>query len=373
VPDHLKHAGASLDAALDAAGSDGAGLAVDEEATLLLLNHGSRITGRIVELSLKGCSISVRDQFVAGIQVRVEAAFKVNGIALRFSGVTEWTEDQKLVGIRFVDVTSRRMDELIEVLAELAADAKAKAAKDAAEAAAAGAGIEDAQQASGETPPEPTAAEGTSHEAAVSPAALPPPIRPLAAVLPIAAKLNPNARMPVSPFPAVRPLEPELTVKRTVAPVPVPLVPVAGPLAEKQPEIAAASQAPAKPSGRDRRTQSRHDVDTSAVIFLVNVGSRVRGRILNLSVGGCRIRTDEKFPVGIYTRVETEFHLEGLPFRLGGVVQAIQDRLHVGIRFLDMSERKRGQLEQLIEEIEELREREKNQEGQAPEQHPPQA
>jgi hypothetical protein len=73
-------------------------------------------------------------------------------------------------------------------------------------------------------------------------------------------------------------------------------------------------------------------------------------------VGGCRIRTDERFPVGIYTRVETEFRLEGLPFRLGGVIQAVHDRDRrlVGIRFLDMSIRKREQLEQLIEEIEEL-------------------
>jgi hypothetical protein len=60
--------------------------------------------------------------------------------------------------------------------------------------------------------------------------------------------------------------------------------------------------------------------------------------------------------VGIYTRVETEFRLEGLPFRLGGVVQAIHDRRTVGIRFLDMSSRKREQVTQLIEDIREMKE-----------------
>jgi c-di-GMP-binding flagellar brake protein YcgR len=99
----------------------------------------------------------------------------------------------------------------------------------------------------------------------------------------------------------------------------------------------------------------REGVDTSAVIHLINVASRLTGRILDLSLGGCRIRTDERFPVGIYTRVETEFRLEGLSFRLGGVIQAIHDRHNVGIRFLDMSSRKREQVEQLIEEIELLR------------------
>jgi hypothetical protein len=106
-----------------------------------------------------------------------------------------------------------------------------------------------------------------------------------------------------------------------------------------------------KPGHRERRWESRQEVDTSAEILLVNVGSRLRGRILDLSVGGCRIHTDDRFPVGIYTRVETEFRLDGLSFRLGGVVQHIHDRKTVGIRFLDLSERKRQQVRDLIAEI----------------------
>jgi hypothetical protein len=112
---------------------------------------------------------------------------------------------------------------------------------------------------------------------------------------------------------------------------------------------------PRKSVGRERRQQNRLDVDTTATILLVNVGSNLKGRILDLSLSGCRIRTDEYFPVGIYTRVETEFRLEGLPFRLGGVVQAIHNRNTVGIRFLDMSQRKREQVLELIGEIEQMR------------------
>jgi c-di-GMP-binding flagellar brake protein YcgR len=110
----------------------------------------------------------------------------------------------------------------------------------------------------------------------------------------------------------------------------------------------------------ERRAQSRHKVDARAAIYLVNTGTVLRGRILDLSLGGCRIRADERFPVGIFRRVETEFRFEGLPFRLGGVTQAIHDRQTVGIRFLDVSDRKREQLLQLIEEIEELRQREES-------------
>jgi len=112
----------------------------------------------------------------------------------------------------------------------------------------------------------------------------------------------------------------------------------------------------AKPDLRDRRETSREAVDTTAMIFLVKIASRLRGRILDLSLTGCRIRTDERFPVGIYTRVESEFRLEGLPFRLGGVIQVIHDRHTVGIRFLDMSSRKREQVKQLMEDIREVKE-----------------
>jgi c-di-GMP-binding flagellar brake protein YcgR len=113
---------------------------------------------------------------------------------------------------------------------------------------------------------------------------------------------------------------------------------------------------PAKSAGRERRMASREQVDTTAVIYLINVGSRLRGRIIDLSLGGCRIRTDDRFPVGIYTRVETEFQLEGLSFRLAGVTQAIHNKYTVGIRFLDMSSRKREQVEQLMAEMQVVKE-----------------
>jgi PilZ domain-containing protein len=113
-------------------------------------------------------------------------------------------------------------------------------------------------------------------------------------------------------------------------------------------------QAAHQPPRHDRRKEPREDVYTSVEILLINVGSRLRGRILDLSLGGCRIRTIERFPVGIYTRVEVGFRMEGLPFRLGGVIQAIHDHKTVGIRFLDVSERKRKEVLELIGEIAEL-------------------
>jgi c-di-GMP-binding flagellar brake protein YcgR len=106
---------------------------------------------------------------------------------------------------------------------------------------------------------------------------------------------------------------------------------------------------------RERRAQPRHELNEYAAIYFINTAAMMRGRILNLSLSGCGIETKERFPVGIYTRVEVGFSVDGLPFRLGGVIQAIHDRRHVGIRFLEMSERNRGRVAELIEDLEEMR------------------
>jgi len=100
-----------------------------------------------------------------------------------------------------------------------------------------------------------------------------------------------------------------------------------------------------------RRAEARLGVDSRVVLHLIDLAANIHGRIVDISLGGCHIRTDTPFPVGIFRRVEIGFRLEGLPFRLGGVTQAVYDRFNVGVRFLDLSERKREQLLQLIEEI----------------------
>jgi c-di-GMP-binding flagellar brake protein YcgR len=249
-------------------------LPVHGEASLLVLKHDCRVPCRVTDLSMGGCRIEALNNFVAGMQERVEVSFTVRGLLFRFHGITRWTDGRRLVGILFVEMTSRRKDELAELLIEVEQENAAKAAEQAFEKAAAG----------GLGPEEFTEEAELAEEA-----------------------------------------EPAQEVRRN-------------------------------PARHERRAQSRRPVDTSAVICLINAGSRLRGRILDLSLGGCRIRTIERFPVGIYTRVEVEFRLEGLPFRLAGVIQAVHDldRFNVGIRFLDVSDRKRGQVERLMEEIEEM-------------------
>ena len=302
---------------------------VDENAQVLLVNHGSTLSCRIVDLSLGGCRIRTNERFQAGVMVRVEVSFKVRGLAFRFSGVSQWTNAKHLVGIRFLDVTSRRREELAEALGEVKEENAAKAAKAAEEQRAA-----EKLAADEEALERLTWVEQKNQ--ALSEAL------PDQAAKPQSAAQDSN-QIEDSEF---VPQSTESSSKDSLSSL------------DAQPEL---GKQPVQPVAaavkQDRRAQARQDVDTSAIIFLVKIASKINGRILDLSLGGCRIHTEDRFPVGIYTRVETEFRLEGLPFRLAGVVQAIHDRQrqNVGIRFLDMSDRKREQLEQLIEEIQEMR------------------
>jgi hypothetical protein len=274
---------------------------VDEEAHLLLVSHGSTITCQVVDFSQGGCCLRTREPFTAGCMVSVEVTFKVHGLAFRFSGTTQWTDGRNLVGIRFVGVPLRRREELDEAIREVAAENAAKAAQQAAEKRAA------------------------EEQAAAQEAA--------------AASVAQQA-------------EEEAQRQTTVEISALAIVDRAHPL----PEALPVSQA--TPNKRDRRVELRKEVDTSAVIDLVKIALQLRGSILDISLSGCRIRTGERFPAGLYTWVETEFRHKGQSFRLGGVVRTIYDQHTVGIHFLYRSSRLREQVKELIEDILEMRKRE---------------
>ena len=264
--------------------------AVDCPATITLLGGVGKIAGRMVDLSRGGCRLATPERMLVGILARVEVQFQLRGLAFRIVGVTAGTRTGKSFAVRFLDLPRRREEELAEVLAEVA-DLTAEP-RVAAESPATASRAQDVVA---------IAAVAAPGSVAILPAA-------------IIQQHAPAISTPIGSAPS-----------------------------------ASASVAP-KAAG-DRRSSSRHAVDTRANLILVKGAIRMAGQILNLSLGGCRVRTDERFSVGIYTRVEAEFFLHGLPFRVGGVSQAILDKNTVGIRFLDMSDRRRDQLTELIAEI----------------------
>jgi PilZ domain len=270
---------------------------VDEDSVVLFVGHGVPQEARLVDLSQEGCRLRTTEPVLARVRLPVEVFFNVDGISFRFRGVLQWSDGHRLIGARFVNIIPQRMVELANIVCGMEKTAAVRA------------------EAVNLLVAEYETSKRTGQEA-------------------IERAVNGNPQLMTEE----QMLLPE--VARAVTPVLM--------VEDAQPE----SQASA---GRERRQQSRHEVSSSTTILLIKDGTTLQGHILDMSVTGCRIRTDERFPAGIYTRVETEFRLEDLPLRLGGVIQSIYDRNTVGIRFLDLNEREREQVLGLIGEIEQLR------------------
>jgi hypothetical protein len=270
---------------------------VDEDSVVLFVGHGVPQEARLVDLSQDGCRLRTMEPVVARVRLPVEVFFNVDGISFRFRGVLQWTDGHRLIGVRFVNIIPQRMVELANIVCGMEKTAAVRA------------------EAVNLLVAEYETSKRTGREA-------------------IERAVNGNPQLMAE-------AQMHLPESRRAA-TPAYMA------KDAQPE-------PPATAGRERRQRSRHEVVANATILLVNAGTKLQGHILDMSVTGCRIHTDERFPAGIYTRVETEFRLEDRPLRLGGVIQSIYDRNTVGIRFLDLSENERAQVLGLIGEIEHLR------------------
>ncbi|MGA2535351.1 MAG: PilZ domain-containing protein [Terracidiphilus sp.] len=274
---------------------------INAAAALQLLGQDLTLPGRIADLSQQGCRVQLSKQFPAGTRMRVEVTFRVNGISFRRGGLTEWSDGWSQMGIRFSPVPASRAAILSEVIAEVQAEELARQAQQVAQVHRWQASLPDAKDE-----------VAIQYEDASQPEQAP-------------SLFAEQARKQIHQVPDL------------------PRVRHAQQLHHRQ--LADGFMRP------ERRAHPRHMVDASASLIPVPGGSKLSGRILDLSLEGCRVRTDARSSLGIFSRVETEFRLEGLPFRLGGSVQAIHDRCLVGVHFLEMSDRKRAQIPQLIAEF----------------------
>ncbi len=116
----------------------------------------------------------------------------------------------------------------------------------------------------------------------------------------------------------------------------------------------------ANQASRNRRKDARHAVDGPASLLLVHHGANIGCRLVDLSLGGCQICAESPFVAGPMVRVEVIFQVVGEAVRIAGVTQWTRDKRWIGVRFLDLSERKRAALMRLVEEVEHFNRSEKN-------------
>jgi hypothetical protein len=88
-----------------------------------------------------------------------------------------------------------------------------------------------------------------------------------------------------------------------------------------------------------------------AILSLLKDNSRLNGAIVGLSHEGCSFRTTQPFTGGIQIRVEVDFQVRGLHLLLAGAVVDVRGTRTVDMRFHELSNRKRAELAELIEEL----------------------
>lgn len=101
----------------------------------------------------------------------------------------------------------------------------------------------------------------------------------------------------------------------------------------------------------DRRYSARYECEGTAEISVPSQGRLIRGRIVNLSFGGCYIETNAALDVG--TKIEIVFRVTGLAFRAAGEIKSVYGSAGIGVQFTGMSSGGRERLKELIGELEE--------------------
>jgi hypothetical protein len=105
------------------------------------------------------------------------------------------------------------------------------------------------------------------------------------------------------------------------------------------------------PGGVERRAHSRYDVETEVRLTLVEEGRRVECTMIDLSMSGCRLYFSRAESLELGAQVEVQFIGDGLPLRLAAVVQVVMHLQSAGLRFVNVPERMKERLEDLIQEI----------------------
>lgn len=96
----------------------------ESQAVVHFVKDGSEVAGTVVDLSLDGCTLHMVRPFNLGIYVRVEISLHVRGLILQLAGVSQEIHDRHTVAFRFLDVSRRRREELIQIVQEMRAAKK---------------------------------------------------------------------------------------------------------------------------------------------------------------------------------------------------------------------------------------------------------
>jgi c-di-GMP-binding flagellar brake protein YcgR len=100
----------------------------------------------------------------------------------------------------------------------------------------------------------------------------------------------------------------------------------------------------------ERRQHTRYAVDAWAEVMVKDGTMLFRGRVLDVSVGGCYIETEAKLKLAPGTPVEMVFRVNDGVFRCDATTRMVRTR-GAGFLFANKNARMQRELERLIEEL----------------------
>jgi c-di-GMP-binding flagellar brake protein YcgR len=100
----------------------------------------------------------------------------------------------------------------------------------------------------------------------------------------------------------------------------------------------------------ERRQHTRYAVDAWAEVMVKDGTMLFRGRVLDVSVGGCYIETEAKLKLAPGTPVEMVFRMTDEVFRCEAIIRMVRIK-GAGFRFVNQDARMQRELERLIQEL----------------------
>jgi hypothetical protein len=100
----------------------------------------------------------------------------------------------------------------------------------------------------------------------------------------------------------------------------------------------------------ERRQHTRYAVDAWAEVMVKDGTMLFRGRVLDISVGGCYIETEAKLKLAPGTAVEMVFRVKDSVFRCDAMSRMVRTR-GAGFLFANQNARMQRELEKLIQDL----------------------
>jgi c-di-GMP-binding flagellar brake protein YcgR len=100
----------------------------------------------------------------------------------------------------------------------------------------------------------------------------------------------------------------------------------------------------------ERRQHTRYAVDAWAEVMVKDGTMLFRGRVLDVSLGGCYIETEAKLKLAPGTSVEMVFRMIDEVFRCEATLRMVRTK-GAGFRFVNQNARMQRELERLIHEL----------------------